>query len=187
MSRPIRQDDELLTLEEFLALPEEESRLELSRGRLIREPPPATYHGRIQTRLAAALLAYEEATDRGIAIDGSAFILSVEGSTVRGPDLSFVVKERIPRDGYPSGLWRIAPDLAVEILSPSNRPRDIQEKIVDYLEFGVRMIWIVDPDARTATVYRPQQDPFIVRAHESLDGGAVLPGFTVPLERLFRP
>jgi len=84
-------------------------------------------------------------------------------------------------------MWRIAPDLVVEILSPSNRPHDGQEKIVDYLEAGVRMIWIVDPDARTATVYRPRHDPFILREGDTLDGGELLPGLAIPLGGLFRP
>ena len=186
MGHPLT-DDDTLTLEEYLALPESEYRLELSRGRLIREPAPATFHGRIQVRLAIALGLYEERSNAGIAIDSAAFILSVEERTVRVPDLSFVLRDRIPREGYPSGLWRIAPDLTVEILSPANRPQDAQEKVVDYLEFGVRLIWIVDPEGRSATVYRPRTDPFIVREGESLDGGDVLPGLIIALEGLFRP
>ena len=92
-----------------------------------------------------------------------------------------------PPSGYPAGLWRIAPDLAIEILSPSNRPADVQEKIVDYLEAGVRLIWILDPHARTAAVYQPRRDPFIVREGATLDGSDVLPGLSLPLADLFRP
>jgi Uma2 family endonuclease len=188
MSRPIARDDELMTLETVLALPEEdEYRLELTRGQLVREPAPTSYHARIQVRLTVALSAYEEASQAGMAFTNAGFILPLASPTVRVPDLAFVRNERISAGGYPKTMWRIAPDLAIEILSPSNRPRDVQEKIVDYLEAGVRLIWIIDPATRTARIHRPDQDQVSLLEGEKLLGGDVLPGLTVPLEGLFRP
>jgi Uma2 family endonuclease len=101
---------------------------------------------------------------------------------VRGPDLAFVSAERI-RDNPPPrrGFWELAPDLAVEIVSPEDEEKDLREKVDDYLRAGVRLVWLIDPRARRARVYRPGAEVQTVEAGGSLDGGDVLPEFTIPV------
>jgi len=104
---------------------------------------------------------------------------------VRAPDIAFVSNDRLPRDPYAPAYWRFAPDLAVEILSPSNRAADMQRKVLEYLDAGSRLVWVIDPGARTAVAYRSRTDIQLLGPEEALHGVDVLPGFHLPLARLF--
>lgn len=179
-------EDRLLTVGEFERLPEpNDYRLELVRGRLVREPLPAPLHGRIAIKLGGRLDAFTERHGLGFVFDHTGFALYRDPDTVRGPDLSFVARDRVPSTRYEGTFWRIAPDLAVEILSPSNRRRQTLEKVNEYLDAGSRLVWVVDPKRRTVTVYRPGTDPVCIDVGGTLEGGDVLPGFSVPLVELF--
>jgi hypothetical protein len=109
-------------------------------------------------------------------------------TTVRAPDASFVRAEVLGGE-VPIGFLRCAPDLAVEVLSPDDRPGELAERMADYVAAGTRCIWVVDADARTVTVHRPGEPPLVVHADvdaaTSLDGAPVLPGFALPLAPLF--
>jgi Uma2 family endonuclease len=129
---------------------------------------------------------YEDDSGAGGTLDNTAYILCEKPATVRIADLSFVRAERVPPGGYSRSIWRLAPDLAIEVLSPSNRASDVQETIVDYLEAGVPLIWIVDPERRTVTVHRSRTDPRSLREFDRLNGGNVLPGLSIPLDTIFR-
>jgi Uma2 family endonuclease len=187
MSQPTHAPT-LLTLEEFLRLPEEEAyKVELVRGMVVREPQPGPgpLHGRLQSRIAHLLESWMDANgDRGAALVDTAFVLAEDPGTVRIPDVAYVAPARIPPGGYGRGLWHLGPDLAVEVSSPSNTWTEIQERVDDYLAAGTRSVWVVDPPTRTVTVYRTGAE-----AHR-LDAGAelvdeVLPGFRVRLADLF--
>ena len=104
--------------------------------------------------------------------------------TVRGPDIAFVSRARW--DAYPGKPYLgIAPELCVEILSPSNRPGEIKEKAAEYFAAGARLVWIVDPVKEHVTVYRSLADVHLLTKTEQLEGGDVLPGFQLPLAQLF--
>ena len=103
---------------------------------------------------------------------------------MRAPDVSFVVSNRLPA-GPPQGYVPFAPDLAVEIVSPSDRASDVTRRLIDYLDAGSRLVWVIDPGTRTAAVHRSPSDVFMLREHDVLDGGDVLPGFRLPLAELF--
>ena len=187
MSHTITRDQDLVTLGQFLAMREPvDHRLEVSRGRLVRVPAQWALDSRVAGRLALALMDYDKATRRGFGLLYPRHVLSESPATVRIPDVSFAPTRRIPRVPYHRALWRLAPVLAVKVLSDLDTIGELQERIVDYLEAGVRLVWIIGPDARSATVYRHRQDPFILREGESLDGGDVLPGLSIPLEGIFR-
>lgn len=180
-------DEDLITLDRFLAMPEPLGhRLEVSRGRVVQIPAPWAVDGRVAGRLAAALGDYDRTTRRGWGLLYSRYVLSESPATVRIPDVSFAPTRRIPREGYHNALWRLAPALAVQVLASQDRFGDVQARIDDYLEAGVRLIWIIELRTRSATVIRPGEHPIILEEDESLDGEDVLPGFTIPLERLFR-
>jgi Uma2 family endonuclease len=179
---------ELLTLEEFERLPEEDAyRLELVRGRVVREPPPGAPHGWLVRRLFRALDAYVEEHGLGIVINETGFLLSVYPPTVRGPDLAFISAENLPREGIPEGYWTKAPDLGIEVLSPSNTAVEIHEKVLDYLTAGTRLVWVVDPHTRTVIVYSLRHEGRLLKLGDDLEGGDVLPGFRIALANLFEP
>jgi hypothetical protein len=132
MSRPASHHsaDRLLTAAQFASLPREDAyRVELVRGRLVRAPRPMPLHARLVTGMVHRL--------HGV-------LLAREPDTVRGPDVAFYSHARVPETRYDAGFWG-APDLAIEITSPSNRASDVQEKVTDYLDAGVRLVWVIDP------------------------------------------
>ncbi|HEX7051128.1 MAG TPA: Uma2 family endonuclease [Longimicrobiales bacterium] len=144
-----------LTAAEFAKLPEEGRYVaELVRGRLVRSPRPATYHGLLVARLARVLSEFVEANDYGVVVAEGGTLLARDPDTVRGPDVAFYSHTRVPEHAYATTFWG-PPDLAIEIVSPSNTEAAMREKIADYLEAGVRVVWVVDPATRGATSYRP--------------------------------
>jgi Uma2 family endonuclease len=105
---------------------------------------------------------------------------------VRIPDLSFIVWQRMPSVDVPSKpIPDLSPDLAVEVFSESNTAREIERKLKEYFEAGARLVWYVDPRARTVTVYSSPDDFTVLDESATLDGGSLLPGFTLPLVELF--
>ena len=113
-----------------------------------------------------------------------ASLVSDEPPTVRGPDVAWVARERIPTTGYAGSFWRVAPDLVVEIVSPHDRPGAVRDKVKEYIAAGTRMVWVVDAQSRSVSVHRPGSSS-VVRADGALEGGEVLPGFRLPLRDLF--
>lgn len=101
---------------------------------------------------------------------------------MRGPDVS----SRASRQGdrAVTGFVEGAPDLAVEVRSPWDRPRAVNEKIANYLATGARLVWWIDPEARAVTVHRPSQPPITLEASAQIDGGDVLPGFSCEVREL---
>jgi Uma2 family endonuclease len=139
---------------------------------------PDRLHGYVGLKLGARLLEYVEANDLG-AVFGldSLFLLKREPRQVRGPDVAFVAKRRMPERLTGGGVWAIAPDLAAEVLSPSQSAKRMQPKVDLYLEAGARLVWIVDPRKHTVTIHRAGRPPRTLTATDVLDGEDVVPGF----------
>jgi Uma2 family endonuclease len=183
----MRTDIALMTLAEYSAMDESDEEAyvtELVRGVLVKEPRPVRPHGRYQIRLGAALDNWARGVGAEVTAE-SGYVLFQDPPTLRGPDIGVVVAPR-SREEEPPGWTRGAPDVAVEILSPSDTSTAIHAKTLDYLEAGARLVWIVDPAARTVTVYRPDGSARVLRAHETLEGERILDGFSLPLLELFR-
>ena len=176
-----------LTWKQFQRLPAEPgSRLELVQGRLVREPRPAPLHARVVTTLVWLLEGFVRENGAGVVLVEAGFLLSQGPDTVRGPDLSFVSTGRIPVDGYEQGgFWEMAPDLAIEVLSPANRASEMQEKVLDYQAAGSRPVWVVAHRLRSVTIHTPGGEARLLMGRAALEGGEVLPGFRVELEELF--
>ena len=103
---------------------------------------------------------------------------------MRGPDLSFVTRERLL--GFDATrFFEGAPDLAIEILSPSNRPYQVRAKVADYLAAGCRLVWVVDPERRSVTTYRALLAPLVLGADDTLDGDDVLPDLAIQVASIF--
>jgi Uma2 family endonuclease len=159
---------------------------ELVAGRLRTMTPAGSLHGVISMRLAVAIGAHVEQHRLGLVFAAdTGFRLESAPDTVRAPDVAFVSRERIPASGIPKAFWPGAPDLAVEVLSPTDVRSEIDEKIEQYLATGVRQVWFVEPSARRVTIHRPDVPPRVLDERDTLDGADLLPGFQYPLPRLF--
>ena len=184
---PIDAPAGVLTLEEYRRMSEDDAwRDELVRGRVVREPRPGVPHALVLEALFRALAA-RIPTTRARLLFETGFLLSVESPTVRGPDLSIVMAERLPLQSSREGFWTIAPDLAIEVVSPSNSAAEMREKVMDYLQAGSRLVWVVDPKSRTIAVYRSRNDIRLLTVEDELDGGDVLPEISIPVAEIFAP
>lgn len=175
-----------LSIEEFMALPDEDGyRLELANGRLVREPAPGPRHGQVAVRLLVTVWNFVDRNDLGLVFVDTAFTLASDDGIVRVPDVAFVSSGRVPADGLTDRFWVLAPDLAVEVVSPSNRMSEMQQKVTDYLDAGTRVVWIVDPSEHTVTTYRSRSKIRILEGEDVLDGEDVLPGLRIQVSELF--
>jgi len=175
-----------MTLDELPSLPEGEWKYELQVGWLLGEPHPGGKHGRLAARVGELLGGYVRRHRLGVVFANDTwFVLSRSPDTVRGPDVAFVTRERFEAVGDVATAFPAPPDLAVEILSPSNTPAGIHAKVADYLAAGTRLVWLVDPEAETITVHRTLLFPWTLDADDVLDGEDVVPGFRVPVPEIF--
>jgi Uma2 family endonuclease len=154
----------LVTAEEFERMPEEPGvRTELVRGRVVRVSPPGFRHGLVQGRLYELLAAYARSTGAGRVIFPVGFKLASNPDTVREPDLAFLIRSGVTE---PDGFFPGPPDLAIEVVSPTDRRAHLEVKIAQYLETGVRMVWVVDPTRETVTVHAPDAPPISLSGDE---------------------
>jgi Uma2 family endonuclease len=181
----VRQPATLLTAEDLLAMPDDGKRYELVEGELIEMSPSSRYHSRDGLRIASQLLSFVEAHELGEAFGADAgFILRRNPDTVRAPDAAFVLKERLV-ELDDEGFLPLAPDLAVEVVSPSNTVNEMSRKVHEYLDAGTSIVWVVEPLRRQVAVYTPEPVVRIYRDGDTLDGGDVIPGFTLSVTYIF--
>lgn len=176
-----------LTIREYARLPETDGRVDLVRGIAVREPPAGGEHGSLQVTLASALHVHVRSHGLGRVLSDASFIISEEPPIVRAPDVAFVAKGRYPADEVPATMTGFAPDLAVEIVSPTDRAADLHEKVHDYLAAGTRQVWVVHPRTREVLVFRA--DGMVTRLTEAdvLTAEDVVPGFAIAVRDATRP
>jgi Uma2 family endonuclease len=175
----------LLTAEELYEHPDDDMRRELVRGELRVSEPPGWGHGNIATRVIVRLGAYVEAHGLGYVTGEAGYVLERGPDTVRGPDAAFIRWDRRPGPDVEHRYFEGAPDLAVEIVSPSDRAGEIAETVEGYLAKGTRAVWVVYPTRRQVVVYTPDGAARTLRESDRLDGGDVVPGFSCPVAELF--
>ena len=179
----------VLTADDVLDMPVPEGLLgyELVNGRPVPVTPSSLVHGEITLLIARALLNYVlDHRLPGKVFTDAGFVLGLrrDPERMRGPDIMYV--ERSKLEGHePERIFRGIPDLAVEVDLTSAKKPDGQQRVVDYVEAGVRLVWVIEPRSRTATVYRPDGSARLVRTDEALDGADVIPGFRLELRELF--
>jgi Uma2 family endonuclease len=175
-----------ITAEELFRLPPDNMRHELVRGEMTTMAPTSAEHGASAFNMGGILRNYLKKNPIGVGAGAeTGFLIQRKPDTVRAPDCAFVSKDRIPATGIPKKYWPFAPDLAVEVLSPSDTASEVIEKIDEWLGAGTRLVWVVDPDKKTITVYRPGRQPQTLRIHEVLVDDEVLPGFEVSVAEIF--
>ena len=177
-----------ITAQDLWRMGEGDVRRELVDGEVVEMTPVGGTHGQITSRLCRRMADHVERRGGGEVVVGDVgFVLRLpsDPERVRAPDVAFVSRERLPEGRLPEGFLVGAPDLAVEVLSPKDNPVEIQQKVRDYLEAGTRLVWLVAPQAKTVTVYRPDGSARLLRDHEALEGEDVLPGLSIPPAEIF--
>ena len=174
------------TADELLALPSGRFRYELIRGELKKMAPAGGEHGMIAIDIATLLNQHVKKQNLGrVFAAETGFRLATDPDTVRAPDTAFVRRTRVEEAGRVKGYWPGAPDLAVEVISPNDLYTDVEGKVTEWLEAGTRMVVVVNPRRRTVTVYRSRSDIAVLTEADTLEGGDVVPGWSVLVRDLF--
>ena len=176
------------TAEDLLTMPDDGALYELVDGVLV-EKNMGGLSSWVGIRIATILATLVDDQSLGwiLGSDASYQCFGEERETVRKPDVSFIRRGRLPGEELPTGHILIAPDLAVEVVSPKDRFYDVQTKISEYLAAGVTVVWIVNPADQSVTVYAQSTDqPVIFRDDNVLTGGDALPEFRCSVAELFR-
>jgi Uma2 family endonuclease len=148
--------------------------------------PSGYAHGVIVANLTIALGEHVKTHRLGLVCGAeTGFRLARTPDTVRAPDLAFVREARRGPEPLPEGFFEGAPDLAVEVLSPSDTRAGTEQKVGDWLAAGCAMVWVVEPTPRSVTVYRPHQPVRVLREADTLDGGQLLTEFRLPVADIF--
>jgi Uma2 family endonuclease len=174
-----------LSIEEFLARHGDTPRVELIQGVVKEYPMPGLEHGKICMKIGALIFNHVEARDLGHVMSNDSFVRTGRDS-VRGADVLFYSYERLPKgQPIPRTMHQQVPDLVVEVKSPSDNWTELFGKVVEYLRAGVRVVVLLDPESATASVYRPNELQRVLHNGDELTLPDVLPGFAVPVNRLF--
>ncbi|MCA9861841.1 MAG: Uma2 family endonuclease [Thermomicrobiales bacterium] len=163
-----------------------DDRVELIDGEIVEMPPSSDGSSSIAATIAFLLGLHVRPSKLGRIYNADAgFVLFPDRATVRVPDVAFVRADRMPQGEARRHFPRLAPDLAVEVLSPTDRDRDVRAKVAMYQEAGMPLIWLVDPDAQTVTVLALGQEPVTLTVADTLDGGDVLPDLRLEVAEIF--
>jgi Uma2 family endonuclease len=166
----------VITDEELLQLPEDGNKYEVVDGELVVSPGAGWRHERIVAELITRLRSFVSERRLGEVLSSSLLYVLPSGNR-RGPDVSFVSAAKAALLSPDTVFPQLAPDLAVEVLSPSDSPRRVQDKVGEYLEAGVRLVWVIDPQNRRAVIYRTLSSVDRVDDTGELNGEDLLPGF----------
>jgi Uma2 family endonuclease len=184
---PVMPPAGLLTAEQLLQTHLPDKQVELVRGVLVVREPAGFRHGAVSATLTKLLAQHVDSDRLGLVLAAeTGFKLAADPDTVRAPDVAFVSRERLP-DPMDLGYPALAPDLAVEVLSPGDRPGETLGKVGDWLTAGSRLVWVVDPARREVRVYRQDGSETLLTESDVLNGEDVVPGFECRLSAILSP
>ena len=176
----------LLTAGDLLRLESEGVRGELIRGVLCETMSTGELHGKIVMNLGGELWAFVKPRRLGTLLASNSGVwLEHDPDTVREPGIAFTAAERLPLDAWNAGYSEVVPDLVVEVASPSDSRRELNDKAQMWLRHGVRLVWVVQPDTRTVDVHAAVGPVATLGDDDALDGGDVLPGFSCAVRAVF--
>ena len=173
----------LYTAEDLFEMPRARY-LDLVQSRLVETPINGMLHGLVVANVASVLHQFQTDRPTGVVLLRSGYVPARDPDTVRGPDISFVVAERMP-SRLEERYLEFAPDLAVEVTDPQDGFQDMRAKLRDYVSAGIRSYWAVNPETRSVLVISRKGNDLRLGADDTLDGGDVLPGFTTSGSALF--
>lgn len=177
----------LITAEQFWEM-DFDVPVELVRGEIVEMTRPNTWHGYVCACVVYALKLWNANDQHGYVISNDSGVLTGrDPDTMRGPDVYFIRHERLPGGNLPERWIEVPPDLAVEVFSPSDRWRDLWEKIHEYFALGVREVWVVEPRRREVHVMKPDDGPRILDDRQTLESPDVLGGFSCAVGALLPP
>lgn len=177
---------QLMTADELFQMPHGNFRYEIVAGELRQMSPTGAMHGIVTARFNAAVFNHVESNDLGFVFGAeTGFKLASNPDTVRAPDVAFVSYERMPTDADITKFLPVAPDLVVEVVSPTDTLYEVEEKVAEWLAAGALAVWVANPKRRTVTVHRPHQPPQVLTEADTLEGGEALRGFSYSLAKLF--
>ncbi|MDQ3696159.1 MAG: Uma2 family endonuclease [Chloroflexota bacterium] len=175
-----------MTVEELEQNGGPEGRWELIDGELVEIPPASEKHGRVVMAIGIRVGSFVLGQRLGYVYSSeTGFVVSTAPRAVRVPNMSFVRAERLDPDRDRTRFLRVPPDLAVEVISPGDRTSAVLAKAVMWLGAGSTIVWVVDPVARIVTVIRHETSPRLYTRDDTLDGGEILPGFTLAVRDIF--
>jgi Uma2 family endonuclease len=175
-----------MTVEDLEAMEPDGNRYELIRGVPHAMPATGFRHGKIANRINLPLATHVVTHRLGeVLIAEAGFVLRRNPDIMRVPDIAFVQAARVPDDAEQDRYLRLPPDLVVEVVSPTDRPSDIAEKIADYLAAGGPLIWMAYPQRRVVAIHRPGHPVEELGEDAMLDGGEIVPGFRLPIADIF--
>ncbi len=177
---------DLITANELLQMKDDGFRYELVRGELIKRSPAGHQHGRIALNFTTPLDQFVRANQLGAVYAAeTGFKLAEDPDVVRAPDAAFIRRERVEVEGQTEGFWPGAPDLAAEVVSPGDTYAEVQDKIADWLDAGTRLVVVVNPSTQTVALHHSRSDIRILTTDDVLDGGEVVPNWTLPVRDIF--
>jgi Uma2 family endonuclease len=176
----------LVTAEDFFAMDFPDVRCELVDGEVQIMSLPGYNHGYFVARILVALTLFVQPRALGRVVSEIGFLLRRDPDLVLGPDVAFISNERYEAQGPTSKFWQGPPDLAVEVLSPDDRPGKVLRKVGDYLDAGTKVVWVVDPKSRSVAAYRSLHDVRVYREDDNLQGEEVIPGFSLLVAEIFK-
>ncbi len=180
-----RESTPPVTGDELLRMPGLDA-CELVAGRVVRMTPTSPARGRIEVNVAAALKQFVRTRNLGVVMAGEVGVFTRRNpDTVRAPDVLYLSRERDARRRRPHGFLDVAPELVVEILSPTDRPDPLRRKLGEYLAAGVRVVWVIDPATRTVQIHHDGGEPVSLEVGAVVTGEDVLPGFEMPVDDIF--
>jgi Uma2 family endonuclease len=171
------------TVEDLLKMPEDGQKHELVDGEIV-VSPTGVRHSQIAIKIAHIIATFLDGHPIGVLFSPDLGIWLSNGN-LRSPDLTFVRNEKMPKDEDRDKFAEFIPDLAVEVLSPTDRPKFVAEKIGEFLENGVPIVWLVDPSRKTVSEYRSLSEIKLYSGDDVIHAEPVLPGFSSPISRFF--
>ena len=176
----------LLTAEDLWKQTDDSYRYELVKGVIRRMPFFGFEHGVLRSKIGSHLTKHNERQSLGYVCGaGTGFKISTNPDTVLAPDAAFVCQDAIDEKGIPTGYWEGAPDLVVEVISPSDTYTEVAEKVDEWLNAGCAMVWVINPRRETVKVYRSTDEISVLRGDDILEGGDVIDGFACQVQDLF--
>jgi Uma2 family endonuclease len=171
------------TADEFFSSPLSQ-KYELIEGELVEVMSTGFVHGIVAQRIGRFIGNYADENNLGeVTASETGFVL--EENTYRGADCAFISNENLEKHGYPQGFFPTSPDIAIEVVSPSNTSDEMMQKVNLYLKNGSRLVWLIYPKLKMITVYRQNNVVNLLRENDTLEGEDVLPNFSLSLEKLF--
>ena len=172
------------TIEDMYGMPEDGQKYELVDGEIVVSPAGGR-HSQIAVQIAYLLKRSLEDSPTGIVFGADHGVVLPNGN-LRSPDVSFIRNEKLPDAKAPDTFGEFIPDLVVEVLSPGDRMRQVAEKIGEYLQCGVPLVWLVAPKDKTVMVYRSLTETRLLQAEDTIDAELTLPGFSATVSDFFK-